>query len=297
MQDFTLQELQCFDAVVAHGGFQGAATALHRSHPAVFAAVAKLERQLGIALLDRTGYRVAPTGAGRAFHEKARAILHEMSGLRRYAAQLAIGEESELRVVIGDYCPPGPMLASLSRFFTAHPRTRLHLSVEAVGGPAERLLDGDADLVVHGIDRHDPRVEWIDLGKVPFVPVAAPGFLPPSPRKSVRPDDLRDLTQAVIRDTARHTAPRDHFMIAGAQRCTVPDHALKKEVILRGLAWGHLPRFLIDKELRSGKLVSLAGRHLPGSIEHLAAARRADMPHGPVAQALWQYIATEKRIA
>jgi DNA-binding transcriptional LysR family regulator len=293
MHDFTLQELQSFDAVVTHGGFEAAARALHRSHPAVFAAVAKLERQLGIDLLDRTGYRVRPTAAGRAFHHRAQAILHEMQGLRRYATQLAMGQESDIRIVLGDFCPPGPMLALLSRFFTRHAGTRLHLALEAVGGPVERLLDGDADLIVHGVDGHDPRIESIVLGKVPFVPVMAPGFLATT-RRSVKPDDLRASTQAVIRDTARHAPGKDHFMIPGAHQCTVPDQATKKDVILHGLAWGHLPRFLVEKELRSGKLVSIAGRHLPGSVETLVAARRADVPHGPVAQALWDAIAGDQ---
>jgi DNA-binding transcriptional LysR family regulator len=293
MHDFTLQELQSFDAVVAHGGFEAAARALHRSHPAVFAAVAKLERQLGIALLDRTGYRVRPTEAGRAFHHRAQAILHEMQGLRRYATQLAMGRESELRIVLGDFCPPAPLLALFSRFFADHTGTRLHLALEAVGGPVERLLDGAADLIVHGVDAHDPRIESIVLGKVAFVPVMAPGFLATT-RRSVKPDDLRASTQAVIRDTARHAPGKDHFMIAGAHQCTVPDQATKKEVILHGLAWGHLPRFLVEKELRGGKLVSIAGKHLPGSVETLVAARRADVPHGPVAQALWDAIATDQ---
>jgi DNA-binding transcriptional LysR family regulator len=295
MHDFTLQELQCFDAVVTHGGFEAAARALHRSHPAVFAAVAKLERQLDMALLDRTAYRVGLTAAGRAFHHKAQTILHEMQGLRRYAAQLAMGQESELRIVIGDFCPPRPVLAQLSRFFAAHPGTRLHLALEAVGGPVERLLDGEADLIVHGVDPHDPRIEAISLGKVAFVPVMAPGFIATA-RKSVRPDDLRARTQAVIRDTARHSPAPDHFLIAGAHQCTVPDQATKKDVILHGLAWGHLPRFLVEKELGSGKLVSLAGRHLPGSVETLSAARRADVPHGPVAQALWAHIGAHWKI-
>ncbi|MCF2435906.1 LysR family transcriptional regulator [Streptomyces thinghirensis] len=55
MSNFTLHELQCFNAVVRGGGFQAAADLLHRSHPSVFAAVAKLERQLGLDLLDRSG--------------------------------------------------------------------------------------------------------------------------------------------------------------------------------------------------------------------------------------------------
>ncbi|WP_256670307.1 LysR family transcriptional regulator [Pseudomonas sp. CFSAN084952] len=58
MAEFTLHDLQCFDAVIRAGGLQAAASLLHRSHPSVSAAVAKLERQLNLVLLDRSGYRV-----------------------------------------------------------------------------------------------------------------------------------------------------------------------------------------------------------------------------------------------
>jgi DNA-binding transcriptional LysR family regulator len=70
----------------------------------------------------------------------------------------------------------------------------------------------------------------------------------------------------------------------------VPDQGMKKEIILQGLAWGHLPRFLVERELREGRLVSLAGRYLRGSTEELVAARRSDRTRGPVAERLWQYI-------
>ncbi|RVB25168.1 LysR family transcriptional regulator, partial [Mesorhizobium sp. M7A.F.Ca.CA.004.05.1.1] len=94
MAEFTLHDLQCFDAVVRTGGFQPAAAMLYRSHPAVFAAVAKLERQRGLILLDRSGYRVRPTEAGLSFHRRALSLLRELDGLRVHAAQLAMGEES-----------------------------------------------------------------------------------------------------------------------------------------------------------------------------------------------------------
>jgi len=290
MIPFTLHDLQCFDAVARTGGFQAAAQALHRSHPAVFAAVGKLEKQLCVPLLDRSGYRVQLTEAGKSFHGKAQSLLHEMESLRLHAAQLAAGEETDLHVVIGDLCPYAPALAMLSRFFAAHPRTRLHLHFETVGGPPERLLDGDADLILHAVDKNDPRFEWLDVGKVRFVPVAAPGFLPFAVKRTIRQEDMRPFTQCIIRDSARHSPGRPYYVIEGAHQCTVPDQQMKKQVILQGLAWGHLPDFLIAKELEKGSLVSLAGRYLTGSVEELVAARRAGRPHGPVADELWSYL-------
>ncbi|MBD9514474.1 LysR family transcriptional regulator [Pseudomonas sp. PDM22] len=288
MHDFTLHDLQCFDAVVEAGGFQAAAQQLHRSHPAVFAAVARLERQLGFELLDRSGYRVALTAAGESFHRRARGLLRELGSLRDHAAHLAAGEESELRVVLGDFCPRPALLEKLARFFATQPRTRLQLYFESVSGPLERLLDGEAELVLHRVDKADPRLEWLDLGEVDFIPVIAPGLL--TDITDLRPEHLRSLTQCVMRDSARHSPPVDFFTLEGAPQCTVPDQAMKKELLLHGLAWGHLPRHLIAEELADGRLRDLSGPHLPGRREELVAARLRDRAHGPVAQRLWSFL-------
>ncbi|MEB8339560.1 LysR family transcriptional regulator [Streptomyces endophyticus] len=291
MPNFTLHELQCFNAVVRGGGFQAAADLLHRSHPSVFAAVAKLERQLGLDLLDRSGYRVQLTEAGHAFHRKVRVLLHDTEELQTYAAQLAMGEEAELRVVLGDLCPLPPVLEILGSFFAQRPQTRLHLLFETVTGPWERLLEDEADLIVHRVPKSDMRMEWIGLGRVALVPVVAPGFLPFPPDTGITPQRMQALTQCVVRDSARHPSEQGHFLIEGAPRTSVPDHLMKKELILHGMAWGHVPRFMIETELRNGSLISIAGRHFPGVVEELSAARRRDRPHGPVADQLWDFLA------
>src|SRR5499427_7067565 len=105
MNSITLQQLQCFDAVATEGSFQAAAAKLNRTHPSVFTAVKNLEAQLDLTLFDRDGYRVSLTDAGRSFHARTRIFLAELGALQNHATQLAMGEESELSVVIGDLCP------------------------------------------------------------------------------------------------------------------------------------------------------------------------------------------------
>jgi DNA-binding transcriptional LysR family regulator len=290
LPSFSLQDLRAFDAVAREGGFQAAAARLGRSHPAVFSAVARLEARLGLTLLDRSGYRVALTEAGRAFHDRARRALGEMEDLQAFGEQLAAGEEPILRVVIGDLCPP-KFLARLSAFFRSHaPATRLHLAYEAVGGPLERLLDGEADLILHRAEGSETRVEWLRLEEVSMIPVAAPGFLPTALGAAATPEDLRAYTQAVIRDTRRRGAGENHFVIEGAHQCSAPDQLTKKEIILEGLAWGHLPGFLIAEALAEGQLISLAGPRLPGRTEIAAAGRSASRSPGPVLQRLWTWL-------
>jgi DNA-binding transcriptional LysR family regulator len=104
---------------------------------------------------------------------------------------------------------------------------------------------------------------------------------------------MRDFTQCIIRDTARHSPERSYFVVEGAHQCSVADHQMKKELILQGMAWGHVPRFLIEEELRDGRLLSIVGRHFPGVTEELVAARRRDRPQGPVASQLWKHLEAE----
>src|SRR5690242_8403904 len=139
MNSLTIHQLLCFDAVVTAGGFQAGAARLRRTHSTVFTSVKNLEGQLGLRLLDRDGYRVTLTDIGRSFHDRARVFLHELSLLQTHASQLAMGEESELRIVIGDLCPLPEALGLLRRFFDGCPATRLHLHFEAISGPWERL--------------------------------------------------------------------------------------------------------------------------------------------------------------
>ena len=93
-----------------------------------------------------------------------------------------------------------------------------------------------------------------------------------------------------------HQAPHDYFLVEGARSWTVSDQLMKKELILQSMGWGHMPRFLVADELRSGKLLAIIGRHFKGGSAEIVAARRRDAPQGPIAARLWQYIADQAPI-
>ena len=68
---------------------------------------------------------------------------------------------------------------------------------------------------------------------------------------------------------------------------------MKRELILQGMGWGHMPRYLVEANLRDGNLLPITGRYLKGGQVELVAARRRDRPHGPIANRLWQFIADQ----
>ncbi len=68
---------------------------------------------------------------------------------------------------------------------------------------------------------------------------------------------------------------------------------MKKELILQQMGWGHMPMYLVGQELKSEALVALTGKHLRGGKVNLVAARRREVPKGPVANRLWAFIADQ----
>lgn len=290
MSEPTILQLQCFVALAERGSFAAAAERLYRTHPTVHAAVKALEQQLGLTLLNRGGYRVTLTAEGASFLPRAQLFLRDYAQLRRGAAQLARGEEPELRIVIGDLCPLPATMALLAPFFSARPGTRMTLLAEAISGPWERLARGECDLILHHRDQPSPRYESLPLCTVRLVPVAAPAFLDRLGRGPWAPPRLRGEMQCIIRDSSSRPHDANYHLLDGAPNCSVPDQAMKRELIVQGMAWGHMPLHLVREDLACGRLRSLESEQLPATaLEHYA-TRRRDAAHGPVAHALWAHL-------
>jgi DNA-binding transcriptional LysR family regulator len=94
---------------------------------------------------------------------------------------------------------------------------------------------------------------------------------------------MRDYVQCVIRDTANHSLTRDYYLVEGARTWTVSDQLMKRELLLQGMGWGHMPRYLVRDALRRKRLLDISGRYLRGGQVEIVAARRREATHGPVA--------------
>ena len=80
-----IRQLEYFVAVAEMGGFTRAAEVCHVVQTTISHAVATLERELGVRLLNRTGRTVELTPEGRVFLDDARAIVERTLSSRRTA--------------------------------------------------------------------------------------------------------------------------------------------------------------------------------------------------------------------
>ncbi len=285
--NITLQQMLTLDAVVSQGSIQAGARLLNKTHPSVITVLKKMEDALGFELFDRSGYRTVLTDAGQKFHVGVKQLLAQMGALKDQAMHLRGGEEGELNIVVGDITPMPDALAVLRDFSKAHRHTRLNLFFGNLFGPNELLLDGGADLIIHHVDKADARYEYRDFCKVQVVPVVAPGFLRVPISKSLRYEDLKGYNQCIIRDTSTHSEKLHRFVLDDAPHLTVGDQHTKKEVIVQGMGWGHMPLFLVKEELNSGKLISIAGKYIKGVKREIVIARLSAPKKGVMAERLW----------
>ncbi len=86
-------------AISDHGTFTDAAAALHVSQPALSHSIARLERELGLRLFDRSSRRVRLTPAGNAFLDPARRALAEVRNGRAAAGAVAGVLSGEMHIM------------------------------------------------------------------------------------------------------------------------------------------------------------------------------------------------------
>ncbi len=135
-----VRHLRSLLGVIEEGTFTDAAIALSTSQASVSRAVADLERELGVRLLQRTSRGAAPTVAGVRVAAHARRVLEEVDGMARVAA------DAEVRVGYA-WSALGRHTTPLQRRWSAeHPGSTL-VFVQA-GTSTAGLLEGAAAIAV-----------------------------------------------------------------------------------------------------------------------------------------------------
>jgi DNA-binding transcriptional LysR family regulator len=146
----TLSQLRAFVEVATAGSVRGAAARLVVSQPAVSAAVAALQKDLGVALVNREGRGLQLTPAGRVFADYARQVLGLLEEARVAATGHLSPERGRVRLAVvttvGEHVLP-PFLAA---FRSRCPAAEITLEVGNRNRVWELLRFREVDLVIGG---------------------------------------------------------------------------------------------------------------------------------------------------
>jgi len=140
--------MQVLRAVVTSGSVTAAATNLGYTPSAVSQQVAALERQAGMALLERIGRGVRPTAAGRLLTEHAAIIGKHVAEAETALADLRAGRTG--RLAIRYFATAGAALVppAVARLRAEHPGVQVDLKLIDPEDPLPEVEQGRADLAI-----------------------------------------------------------------------------------------------------------------------------------------------------
>jgi DNA-binding transcriptional LysR family regulator len=208
-----LRQLRYFVTVADYGHFGRAAEALHIVQPAVSQQVARLERELGIELFDRSRRQVTLTPDGQAFLPHARRVLDASGQAARAAAGLAAGQTGLLRVGSSDVLGP-----RLQQILAAFRRRRPAAAVELVPAPTPvKLAAVSAGELDAAFVRAAPPAAGITVEPLWDEPLyaAVPARLAPA---DGTPADLAALSGLPLAQASQTANPGVHDLITAACR-------------------------------------------------------------------------------
>ncbi|KIC50807.1 LysR family transcriptional regulator [Tateyamaria sp. ANG-S1] len=254
-------------AVVEHGSFRAAASALGVTPSAVSQAVKLLEERIGVPLLTRTTRSVGLTQAGRVFVDRVRPALAEVSDTLASIREFGERPSGLLRINAPRIAYPVIFEPVLPAFLEAYPDVEVEVFLD----------DGLADIVRDGFDA------GIRLGRMVAPDMIARALTSPSrmvvcasPAYLVRhgtpetPDDLAHHRCINFRRPTQKTIYNWRFVERGEDRhvpvhgsVTVNDPNAKIHAALAGLGLAYEVGPIVQPHLDRGDLVQVLEGHLP----------------------------------
>ncbi|HEY6037167.1 MAG TPA: LysR family transcriptional regulator, partial [Kofleriaceae bacterium] len=180
-------EIGVFTRVVDSHSFTRAARSLGVTPSGVSRAISRLERRLGVRLLQRTTRSLSLTDDGAAYYERCKKILLELEDAESVLARSRTVPRGRLRVdaptVLGRFVL-GPHLPG---FLAAHPELALDLSIR------DHVIDPIAegvDVTLRMAALRDSELVSRNLGGLRMVFAGSPKYFAKHGRPK-HPDDLR----------------------------------------------------------------------------------------------------------
>lgn len=158
-----IKRLQYFIALAEHGNFTKTADALDIAQSALSVSMQKLEKEIGLKLINRSQRQIKLTADGLRLLEHAKKILQDVA-----LAQLEMDELKGLErghinfgvsAMLGSYFFP----EALAAFTQSYPHIRIHIQEYGTATLEKMLLEGELDLAFVRTDKPVEQLRYVTL--------------------------------------------------------------------------------------------------------------------------------------
>jgi len=280
-----IEQLEYIAAVTQHGSLLLSSEELHISQPALSEAVSKLERELGVTLLDRRRSGARISRHGRELLQNMVEVLEAVDRLKQ-----AAGDQSTttrlVRLGTTNAATSTLLVPAIRAFNRIHPGTAVEILNIQQADIQLGLVEGSLDLgLVNELVGDDPPVDLVGTDLLHGRPVVVlPAGHHLTDREAVTTDDLRQERFVAMR--AGYLMHRFAHRLFGADlpaTCHSTDGAeMGKVMVAEGLGVTVLPDYSVvgDPMERAGLITSrpIAGDH----TEVRLVLRHRALDHVPV---------------
>jgi DNA-binding transcriptional LysR family regulator len=280
----TLEDLRVFNAVAEAESLSAVARRLGRTQPAVSQHVARLERELGVALLDRAATGVHLTAAGRLFYDASSTGLGALELAMREIQRARTRAAARLAISTGGTTVRHFMREAVVRFRQRHPQASIHFEpASSTPRCLEAVAGRRADLAFITIGDELPGFEQRLVIEMPLMLLVLRDD--PLARRRVALRDLEGMRYiALSESTASHRFIHDHLAREGVTLtpvARVDDFDTANVFVELGLGHAIVPAVQGRDFEQSGRVQALPIRGLPPLPVGWAARRFQLLP--PVA--------------
>jgi DNA-binding transcriptional LysR family regulator len=255
-----LETLRLYCDVVRLRSFSRGAELNFVSQSAASQAVQQLERELGVALIDRTRRPFAVTAEGQSFYTASRGMLEAWEQAKSEIAAVKAQVDGTVRVAAIYSVGLHDMSHHLQRFMSLYPKAHVQLECLHPHKVVEAVLNDEADVGIMSYPPQDRALSIIPLRSEPMAFVCHPGHRL-ARRRVVTPADLSGeafvafdagLTIRKAIDRAlRQRSVKLNIVMAFDNIETI------KQAIMIGAGVSLLPRHTVEKEAGIRTLVAV----------------------------------------
>ncbi|WP_345195339.1 LysR family transcriptional regulator [Kistimonas scapharcae] len=265
-----MTRLMYFNAVVETGSFSEAGRVLDVQPSSVSRQVTALEKELGIALLNRTTRSIGLTEAGRQYYGYSRHVLQELEEARRAVHALSDTPRGRLRLSMTVGFGESVVLPLIPAFMARYPDIAVDIEL------TERvvdLVDENIDVALRSGRLPDSSLIATKVADNDFLLCATPAFLAQQGQPST-PDELTAFQcirygYAGWREWYLFDEQPARLPIQGS--LTVNTVQGQKQLVLNHGGIALIPRWAVEDELSRGELVPLLPSHRFSPQENLSA--------------------------
>ena len=281
----SLNQVRTFLEVARTGSVREAAERLVVSQPAVSSALAGLQREIGAAIVERSGRGVRLTAAGETLARYGARIFALMDEALAEARSSAVPDAGSVRLSAVTTAAEQLLPELLGGFRQAAPLVNVDLDVANKDHVWERLERWECDLVLAGRPPHGARLHTRAIRPNGVVIVAQPG----------RTYALADLASAtwLLREVGSGTRDTTEFVLAELgitpPVLTIGSNGAIRECVRVGMGISLLSRDAVAREIADETLAEVPSPVTPLARDwHLVASDERPLPAG--AQRFLEYV-------